>query len=215
MEALPEDDICESQIHAEHCVADCRDTLCLAIRQSDCDFGALTEPEPPGASEAQTVSLSGREQYGGRLRVSRLAAVTLAVAGVGVSIRLSRRPNEHRDIGSSATVLHAVGLSSSGRERGAVRLVHHQAKVSVQGRDGRRRRGVHRRGVARDRPVRVSWLGVSESAYVRPMSAQTAGRVPRVESGSAGVSTHLLTRPASQPVPASRRSPCVPGTLGC
>lgn len=105
VETLPEDNIYDSRARPEHGVEDRRVTLRLADPSSSCDFGVQAEPEAQGTSDAVTVVLSahGRVRFGGRLKAPRIVAVTLAVIGAGVSIRLLRRPSGHGGVRSEAT----------------------------------------------------------------------------------------------------------------
>ena len=53
----------------------------------------------------------------------------VAVIGAGVSIRLFRRPSEHRGVRSPATARHVAGVPSLRREHGAARSAHHRIEV--------------------------------------------------------------------------------------
>jgi len=221
METLPEDDIYESRTRSEHGVEDRRATLRLADPPGGRDFDVPAEPEPSGASDAVTVVLParGRVRFGGRLRAPRVVAVTLAVIGAGVSIRLLRRPSGHGGVRSEATAQHVAGVASLRRERGAARSAHRRIEASARREAGRQRRGaVHQRAGAGERRERPSRSTASVPARIRPVpTAPAGGYVPRVEPGPAADDAPpppVRSEPQSSPAP-RRRPPCLPGTLGC
>jgi hypothetical protein len=219
METLPEDDIYQTWGRSERSTEDRWATLRLGDRPGGCDLDVQAEPEVVGASDAATVVLPSRARvrFGGRLKAPRVAAVTLAVIGAGVSIRLLRRPSEHRGVRSPATARHVAGVPALRRERGAARSAHRRTEASAARGAGRRRGAVHRRAGVGERRERTSRSTASGAARVRPVpTAPAEGDVPQVEPGPAADDAPAPVRPAPQPAPAPRRRPpCLPGTLGC
>lgn len=122
METLPEDDIYESLGPSARGVAHRRATLRLADLSGGCDFDAQPEPEPVDVGEPVTVILPahGRGRFPVRLRAPRIAAVTLAVLGAGVSVRLLRRPGGHDGLRTGAIRRHFASAPTTRRRPGLV-----------------------------------------------------------------------------------------------
>jgi hypothetical protein len=174
--------------------------------------------EPLRAGDAVTVVLPPRKRVrlAGWLRAPRVAAVTLAVLGSGVSIRLLRRPGGHGGVRSGATAQHHLaGAPSTQRKRGAARSAHYRVGASTRRGAGGQRRAVRR--VGSGERARASRSASSVPARVRPVPVTpTAGYVPQGGAGPAvdEAPARVPSEPQSAPV-LRRRPPCLPGTLGC
>jgi len=216
METLPEEDIYENLAPSARGAADHRATLRLADLSGGCDFDAQPEPEPVDVGEAVTVILPahGRGRFPVRLRAPRVAAVTLAVLGAGVSVRLLRRPGGHDGLRTGAMTRHFASAPIARRRPG---LVSSQRRTEKSP-----RRGVGRRGTAHHHsgpPKRARVASGVPDAGVRPRMGSASAR-------SEGDVTSRSSTPAVDDAPASaravgpspaprRRPPCLPGTLGC
>ena len=217
MQTLPEDEIYEDSARLRRGGEDRRSVIRLGDPGGGGDVDAEPKPEPElvRAGDAVTVVLPARERVrrARRPRAPHVAAVTLAVLGAGVSIRLLRRPSGHSGVRSEVTTRHFAAAPSAPRERGAARSAHHRIETAARQRAEVQRRAVHRG----ERRVRMSLSATSVPARVRPVPATPAagyapqgGTGPAVDDGPAPVRSEQQSPPAPR-----RRPPCLPGTLGC
>jgi hypothetical protein len=218
MQTLPEDEIHEDSARSRRDGENCRSVVRLGDPGGGDTVYAEPEPELVLAGDAVTVVLPARERVRrvGRPRAPHVAAVTLAVLGAGVSIRLLRRPSGRGGVRSEATTRHFAAAPSAPRERGAARSAHYRIETAARQRAEGQRRAVHR-GVGGERRARTSLPATSVPARVRPVPATPAagyapqdGAGPAVDDGSAPVRSEQQSPPAPR-----RRPPCLPGTLGC
>ncbi len=215
METLPEDDVYESLAPSARGAADPRAMLRLADSLGAGDFDAQPESEPVDVGEAVTVILPahGRGRFPVRLRAPRVAAVTLAVLGAGVSVRLLRRPGGHDSLRTGAATRH---FASPVARRGPGLISARRWTERSPQRGGEWRRGTihHRSGPAKGARV-VSGApdaGVRTRVGSAPPRSESATRGSGARSvDSAPASTRAVV-PSSAP---RRKPPCLPGTLGC
>jgi thioredoxin-dependent peroxiredoxin len=122
------------------------------------------------AGEAVTVILPAHRggRFPARLRAPRIAAVTLAVLGAGVSVRLLRRPGGHESLRTGAIPRHFASAPIVRRGPG---LVSSQRRTEKSP-----QRGVGRRGTAHHHSLSGSWtcsVGSSRSRFLLCWSSNT------------------------------------------
>ena len=216
METLLDDDIYESLTPSAPGVADGRAMLRLADLSGAGDFDVQPEPEPVDVGEAVTVILlaQGRGRFPVRLRAPRVAAVTLAVLGAGVSVRLLRHPGGYDSLRTGATAQHFAPPAAR-RGPGLV-SARRRAEGSPQRVVGQRRGPAHHRsGPAKRARVTSGAQDAGVRTRLGSASPRPAGGVARRDDAP-GVDGAPASTRAVGPSPAPRRRPpCVPGTLGC
>lgn len=174
------------------------------------DFDVQLKPKSLDASDAVTIVLPARVrgQFPAWLRAPRVAAVIL-VLGAGVSIRLLRRPSGDAGVREPATTKHFAGVSSSRRGPDALVLAHHRAKTSLWRGAGRQR------GIVHGHPGSTTSPSGGRAHPGRGLSSRPEGDVTQASGAPAVDDTSASAHVGMPSAVSRRRSPCLPGTLGC